>query len=505
MTGIIWTIMALICLAAVSLGIRVRPFLQNPGLGVDTWYWFLCAEDVRKRRRLPPVLRYFMLEIEEQWYPPLYAGLLAFVPIRLLERYGGILSQTIDLLSGMLIFVGVLLGSDSVAVAFLSGLSYIIAFFPLSYNTQLQPRGLGNLLLTCGVMGVWFYSENHLLGFWMGVLALSLILLFLHKMTVQMWIVYLLGFGLWKMDWSILLLIPTSVLLAIVVSRGFYLKMIKAHWDIVSYWHKNIQYLGSHQFYESPIYRKEGFVSTAVHKKGLTPGIGKLLNIFNYNVFILVIPILIYHGLIHGQTRLETFLWLWLGLTYFWALLTTFASYFKALGAGVYYVYQSFFPLFLLTALSVRQMPIHLQWWFFILWGVGLFLSGSLWEKYCASITIQKNSSAQGDLRAALDYLKALPKDGVFCIPFTLPDVTAYRTRKRVFWGGHSYGFNAHLQPYFPVMKENVLEILKKKSLSYILFWTKYLDSLDDIGLKVGRDVTFRFGKGEYEVYEVIK
>jgi hypothetical protein len=91
MTEIIRTVVALLCLAVVSLGIRFRPFLQNPGLGVDTWYWFLCAEDVRKRRKLPPVLPYFMLEIEEQWYPPLYAGLLGLLPVRLLERYGGII------------------------------------------------------------------------------------------------------------------------------------------------------------------------------------------------------------------------------------------------------------------------------------------------------------------------------------------------------------------------------------------------------------------------------
>jgi hypothetical protein len=32
-----------------------------------------------------------------------------------------------------------------------------------------------------------------------------------------------------------------------------------------------------------------------------------------------------------------------------------------------------------------------------------------------------------------------------------------------------------------------------------------YLDSLEDIGLKVGQDLKFLFCKGEYELYEVVK
>jgi hypothetical protein len=144
-----------------GLGIRLRPLWINPFLGVDQWYWLLCAEDIKKRRKLPPRLPYFMLEIEEQWYPPLFAGLLALLPMRWLKDHGGKISQLVDLLDGFTIFFTVLWFGNSLTIAFLSGLSYVIAWFPLSYNTQLQPRGLANLLLTMIMVGLWFYVDTH--------------------------------------------------------------------------------------------------------------------------------------------------------------------------------------------------------------------------------------------------------------------------------------------------------------------------------------------------------
>jgi len=498
---------SLVILLLIGLGlmIRFRPFRVNAALGVDYWYWLLCAEDVKKRRKLPPRLPNFMLEIEEQWYPPLFAGLLALVPMRWLENHGGKISQLIDLLQGFMISLAVLWFSDSLIIASLSGLSYFLAWFPLSYNTQLQPRGLANLLLSLAMIGLWFYIDSGSIAIWGGVLGLSVILLFLHKMTVQMWIVYLLVFGAWAWDWKILLLIPTSLLLALVVSKGFYLKMLKAHWDIVSFWHQNIKYLGSHQYYESNLYRKENFDSTAHHQSGWRHQIRKLLSFYKYNAFILLLPVLAYHAIYQHQGKLENVLWMWLGVTYLWALLTTFVPYLLALGEGQYYIYQTFLPLFLLAGLSIHLTTVFLQGCLFVFWGVGMFYSVLKWERYCRSIPLIRTASVGNDLKEVLNYLKSLPEDGVFCIPFLPSDGTAFWTRKKVFWGGHSYGFQTLLKPYFPIVREQIRETLKKKPINYLLFWRGYLRSLNDIGLEEGRDIRYLFGKGEYDLYEVVK
>jgi hypothetical protein len=499
-------IIILLSLAVLGLLIRFRLFWINPVLGVDQWYWLLCAEDVKRRRKLPPKLPYFMLEIEEQWYPPLFAGLLALLPIRFLEKNGGKISQLIDLLHGLLIFLAVLWTSGSILVAFLSSFSYIIAFFPMSYNFQLQPRGLANLLLTLAMGGLWFYIDTGSFGFWLGVLILSVILLFLHKMTVQMWIVYLLGFGVWAWDWKILLLIPASVLLALVVSKGFYIKMLKAHWDIVSFWNENIHFLGGHQYYESPIYNKGDSKSTYWQRKSFRRLFSRLMFIPYYNIFALLLsPPLIYYAIFHPQEKLANFLWTWLVLTYIWAFSTTLLPYFRALGAGALYIYQSFFPMFLLISLLIPTMPAHFQWWLFTFWGLGILIAMVQWEKHCRSISTNKKAAIGKDLIEVLNYLKQLPKDGVFSIPFQLLDGTAYWTHKKVFWGGHSYGLHTLLKPYFPIMREDVKKTLKNEPINYLLFWRGYLNSLKDIGLEEGEDIRYLIGKGEYELYEVVK
>jgi len=105
------TMTSFLLLIAIGVGVRFRPFRTNANLGVDHWYWLLCAEDIKKRRRLPPRLPYFMLEIEEQWYPPLYAALLALLPMKVLERHAGKISQLLDLMLGLLIFFSVLWAS----------------------------------------------------------------------------------------------------------------------------------------------------------------------------------------------------------------------------------------------------------------------------------------------------------------------------------------------------------------------------------------------------------
>ena len=294
-------------LFGLSLWVRFRPLRINPALGVDHWYWLLCIEEVKKSRRIPPRLPYFMLEMDEQWYPPLYSIIMSLLPMKVLKEKGGQIAQAMDLLNGMLIFISVLWVSDNPMMASLSGFSYMVAFLPLTYNNQLQPRGIANFILTLAVLGVWGYVHSGNWVFWGGVLVLSVGLLFLHKMTVQMWVVYVLGLSLWARDWTVLMLLPASVFVAMLISKGFYLKVLKAHWDIVTFWHENIRNLGSHQYYESPRYRVEHFISTATHQPGLRALGAKGISLFQFNAFILILPALLHSLALSSPAPLESF------------------------------------------------------------------------------------------------------------------------------------------------------------------------------------------------------
>lgn len=500
------TVALVLSVAAFSVVVRLLPFRRCPTPGVDNWYWLLVAEDVKRRRRLPACLPYYMLEDPEQWYPPLYSGLLALVPIRLLERHGGKMAQLVDVAHGLVVVGAVLAAGGHAVVAAAAGASYALAYFPLAYNVQLQPRGLANLLLTLTVGGLWWYHATGSVAVWCGVLAVSVALLLLHKMTVQMWVVYLVGFGLWAWDWRIPALLPASMAAAVVVTGGFYVKVLRAHWDIVTFWHQNLRQLGSHQYYESPPYRKEGFATTAYHQPGRRGLVGKLVSLATYNVFLVMVPVLAYAAATAGAgpARLDAFLWVWLGLSCGWALVTTFVPGFQALGAGVYYMYQSFVPLFALAGRYLWEAPLPVRAIGLGLWLLAFVVSIRAYATYIRSLGRADATALNDDLRHVLDHLGGLPDGGVYCIPFQLPEVVAYWTRKKVFWGGHGYGFHRYLKPYFPVMREPVPETLRRWDLRYVLLWRGYLDALKDIGLAEGRDVRLLAQKGEYALYEVV-
>ena len=100
-------------------------------------------------------------------------------------------------------------------------------------------------------------------------------------------------------------------------------------------------------------------------------------------------------------------------MTYLWALLTTFVPYFKALGAGSYYLQQSFTPLFLLASMAPHDVSGSAQRLLFVLWGISLFFSGAIWEKYCESAAARKANAKPADLRKVLDYLRTAEGRGL--------------------------------------------------------------------------------------------
>ncbi|HIE13945.1 TPA: hypothetical protein EYP70_01595 [Candidatus Bathyarchaeota archaeon] len=82
-----------------------------------------------------------------------------------------------------------------------------------------------------------------------------------------------------------------------------------------------------------------------------------------------------------------------------------------------------------------------------------------------------------------------------------MPDIVAYKTGKKVLWGGHSYGFKM-LEPIFPVLKMRLGEVVKKYGINYILLFKEYLPDFENFSEK---ELSIRKLEedGEYVLYEV--
>ena len=116
----------------------------------------------------PPVLPQYRLD-EQQWYPPLFPLLLARLPPRVFDSYSHLIAIVIDLVRMLLLLWVAHWQSDgSLAVIAIAGLIYATIPIQTSYNIQLNPRGLGALMLEIVLMLLlWFYVSGD--GWWVWV------------------------------------------------------------------------------------------------------------------------------------------------------------------------------------------------------------------------------------------------------------------------------------------------------------------------------------------------
>ena len=180
----------LYALISLSLAIFIRflPLqLFSDKLGVDHWFWKVYIETYRRERLFPPVLPQYLLD-EHQWYPPLFPLLIARLPTIALDRYNRSVAIFIDLLRMLLLlFIVSWLSNGSPYAIGIAGVVYAATPMLVSYNIQLDPRGLGALFLDgLIVLLLWWYSFDGPVLVWGGVFVLSGLILLTHKMTTQL-------------------------------------------------------------------------------------------------------------------------------------------------------------------------------------------------------------------------------------------------------------------------------------------------------------------------------
>ena len=84
----------LIGLLISSLGFYLR--IRKKDQGVDSWYYLSCVREFKKSKKIPIKLPNYLLDIEEQWYPPGFSIFLSIFPFNLLKKYQSLIGPLID-------------------------------------------------------------------------------------------------------------------------------------------------------------------------------------------------------------------------------------------------------------------------------------------------------------------------------------------------------------------------------------------------------------------------
>ncbi|MBI3988697.1 MAG: hypothetical protein HY347_03675 [candidate division NC10 bacterium] len=466
--------------------LRTRSLTSGGSQGGDAWYYLLYVEELKRSRRIPVTLPYFLLDIEEQWYPPGFPVLLSLFPEALLKRYRWAIAPAIDCLQLLVLSLFTLLATKSVTAAALAGVVYATTPTLIAENLNLNSRSFGSLLFTMTMLFLLALELSRSFLGYLPIAAFGGLLLLTHKLSSQGLLFILLGEALWIRQGEPLLALGAALGMAFLLSTGFFLKLLKGHLEILRFWRRNLLNLGAHQVYDSSLYRNRADSgdnpSRRFHRPGLQGFIWHLKVLLSHNLYILALPLLL------GQagSPVQHFCTRWLLLIYLFTLITTFLPPLRFLGEGLKYLKLAAFPLaFLLGAGG---------------WGATSFLLIPLLALNLFVIlrTIRPLTIGKVDdgLLKIVQYLKQAEPGGVMTIPTHVADPIAYLAKRKVLWGAHSSGYDK-LEPFFPVLKQPFQAFFKAHGLTFLLIDQGYVDpkALDL------RSFALLLKEGSYQLY----
>lgn len=491
----------ILTLCFIAFWVRFLPHLiALHGLGVDHWFWKAYIEKYRADKVFPPKLPQFLLD-SKQWYPPIFPFFMAQLPQAVFDHFSHILAIFIDLLRLALLLATVWFVTGNATAIAVAGFSYAITPILVSYNVQLNPRGLGALLLDAAIVLVLFSQNSFFVGGWVFwcVAILSGLMLLTHKMTSQLfWFLALIALVFTLNVWF-LLLIFLSFVMAMLLSKGFYWKVLRAHGDIVSFWNRNWHLLAAHPVRESPLYREDGYVTpTKYHRRGLKGWIRRGVYVVGFNPWgwmaLAFAGILGLRGWNPGAV--EGMLIGWMGIILSFSVLTTVIPFMKCLGNGYLYLYNAAFPASLLWGVWFGDRQANDMAEIVLVFVFTAFASVAGLLFYFHTLRKSKTLKVDADMESMLVFLRTQPEGVVVCLPQHWHDLVAYSTGKSVFFGGHGMGFKL-IEPIFPVFRQPVEKIIEQNQIRYLLTYQGYLPAnfLADL------PPAFCHEFGEYQVY----
>lgn len=460
----------------LGIFLRLLPHYFTPhGVGVDHWFWKAYIEKYRRTGEFPPELPQFLLD-EHQWYPPLFPLLMVHLPDDVFERYSYLIATGIDILRMLLVMSVVFFLTGRTTSTLAAGVVYALTPILISYNVQLNPRGLGAIFLDIVIVLlitlIWHSAPWWL---WIFVVLLSGLILLTHKMTTQLFWFLCLAAGVLSTDWRLPLLIPISIIAALLLSKGFYLKILRAHLDIVAFWDRNWPWISAHPVLESPIYGISGYETPTKYFRSGLKGLWRRMQYligFNPWGWALIMAACWMYGRDGQLTHEDLWTIRWLAMILLFVLLTTFIPAMRCLGNGYLYVYNSSFPAALVIGMIwgglkhdvVVNVIVIIT---FILCSAGIVF-------YLWTLRRSKTLKVEPSMNEALERLRILPEGVVMCFPQHWHDVVSYKAAKAVLFGGHGHGFKL-LEFMFPRITMPVFEVIARHGVKYLFTYEGYL------------------------------
>src|SRR6202022_2318870 len=221
--------------------------------GVDTWYYLASAEAIRKQKRLPISLPQYLLHESKESYPAVFPLFLAALPANWLRSYFWLVSPIIDVGQLLLLYLLTFRLTDSVLAAGTAGLIYAVTPQLISETRNLNGRAFASLLQTITMLILMrsvIPSDGPSAtltgpgdyGLWVVGVLLVAILYNTHTSTTIAFLVSAATLTVVFGERRFLLAGLARLPVAVLISGGYYLRVIRNHLYAARFWMRNVQY-----------------------------------------------------------------------------------------------------------------------------------------------------------------------------------------------------------------------------------------------------------------------
>lgn len=470
------------------------PRLFNRYFGVDVWTLLIEIDIIRKNKHFIPKQKIKNGFIIDGYfdYPPLFLIILSFIPKKLLFSIQGFISPLIDNLLNIFIFFITFFITNNLAMALIAQLVYAVTPVTALENSALLPRSLGYsfFMLT-------FFS---LISFTAGgsqQISLLIISVFLagftlltHKFATQSFFFISIFFSIFERNPIYILVFIAGVIISIVLSGGYYLKVIKSHIGIINFWIKNRKYRFAHQIYGNISVKKNPDLIGIIYKLLIRLAPITLLSANPWIIASILYLILQPVGLPIILFKMA----IWILFFYCFSMLVLMIPSLTPIGEGYRYIEMTTLPsailtsymLFYLANSTYGLITIEL---FIVLLLITLLTLIFLQRK---AVINDKTRSLTNDMDQMFEYInKVSPTPRIMCIPHQITTMTIYNSKANVLVNFDVDGLNK-MHDFYPVIKKPILEIVKKYKITHILLRESFA-KIKDLNIK-NYKVLFRRG-----------
>src|SRR5579864_8431678 len=251
-------------LVGLALYLRLRVFIGRQPGGVDTWYYLASADALRRQKHVPIALPQYLFHDRTESYPVVFPLILAAFPGEWLRRNHWLVSPLIDAIHLLLLYFLSFRLTDSVLAAGIAGLIYAVTPQLVSETRNLNGRAFASLLQTLAMLAVMRSAipsagpSSTLLGNSDAVLPVvaALLIAALYNTHTSTTIAFCVSAAVLTVvtgQSRFVILAGLGLPLAIVLSGGYYLRVIGNHVHAARFWMRNVRYTRAHQIDDSPI------------------------------------------------------------------------------------------------------------------------------------------------------------------------------------------------------------------------------------------------------------